>query len=62
MFCFLPADHDVTVRIRSEPLSRSENIYWDIKEFDLKSVNLKLFQVNFENLFNGEKELGKLRE
>jgi hypothetical protein len=25
-------------------------------------VNLTSFQVNFENLFNGEKELGKLRK
>jgi hypothetical protein len=62
MFCFVPADYDVTVRIRSEPLSRAENVYWDIKEFDLQVVNLNLFQVNFENLFNGDKELGKLRE
>jgi hypothetical protein len=59
MSYFLPADYDLTVRIRAEPLSRTENVYWDITEFDLHVVNLKLFQVNFENLFNGEKELGK---
>jgi hypothetical protein len=52
----------VTLRIKSDPLVRTENVYWDIKEFDLNVDNLKLFQVNFENLFNGDKELGKSRE
>jgi len=41
---------------------KDEMVYWDAKEFHLRIHNLKLFQVNFENLFNGDKELGKLRQ
>ena len=41
---------------------KDEMVYWDAKEFHLHIDNLKLFQVNFENLFNGDKELGKLRQ
>jgi hypothetical protein len=47
------------VRIRTELTSRAENVYWDVEEFDLHVDNLKLFEVNFENLFNEGKELGK---
>lgn len=59
IFCLLLADYDVTVRIRTELTSRAENVYWDVEEFDLHVDNLKLFEVNFENLFNEGKELGK---
>jgi hypothetical protein len=58
----LPGDYDVSVRIRAEPMVKNEMVYWDAKEFHLHIDNLKLFQVNFENLFNGDQELGKLRQ
>ncbi|GFG40539.1 hypothetical protein Cfor_02403 [Coptotermes formosanus] len=51
-------DYDIFVKMRAEPLVKDETVYWDIKEFYLHIDTLKLFQVNFENLFNGDKELG----
>ena len=59
-FYFFLADYDVSVKIRAEPMVKNEMVYWDVKEFNLRIDSLKLFQVNFENLFNGDKELGKL--
>jgi hypothetical protein len=60
-FFFVLADYDIFVKMTAEPLVRDETVYWDIKEFYLHIDTLKLFQVNFENLFNGDKELGKLK-
>jgi hypothetical protein len=61
-FYSLPSEYDVSVRIRAEPLVKDKMVYWDAKEFHLHIDTLKLFQVNFENIFNGDKELGKLRQ
>ena len=49
----------MSVRIKADPLVKDEIVYWDVKEFYILTGTVKLFQVNFENLFNGDKELGK---
>jgi hypothetical protein len=58
-FHSLPAEYDASVSIKADPLVKDEIVYWDVKELYLQTHTVKLFQVNFENLFNGDKELGK---
>ena len=39
--------------------TKNGDVYWHMKPFNLLLLNTKLFTVNFENLFNGDKVLGK---
>lgn len=35
-------------------------VYWDVSEVTIKINKVTNFKVNFENLFNGDKVLGKI--
>ncbi|XP_069702792.1 protein takeout-like [Periplaneta americana] len=50
--------YNTTVKLHAEPLTKDDEVYWDVTEFDVHVESLQLFQVRFENLFNGNKTLG----
>jgi hypothetical protein len=50
----LVANHD----IKGRPLDRGGDIYMDLQTYKLK-LRTKRLHLNFKNLFNGDKALGK---
>jgi hypothetical protein len=50
------------MHIPYEERTKSGDVYWDIKPYNILLKNIKKVTVHFDHLFNGDKTLGKKRE
>ncbi|KAJ9593918.1 hypothetical protein L9F63_014632 [Diploptera punctata] len=46
------------IKMKAEEMKKDGENYWNFTTFDVIIKDLEKFEVNFENLFNGDKELG----
>ena len=48
-----------TVEILIDAVTKKGEVYWDMKQFGITLFDTKAFKMHFENLFDGDKLLGK---
>jgi hypothetical protein len=57
-----PVSTDIDMDITYDEINKSGDVYWVLKPFEIVLKNTKKFAVHFDNLFNGDKILGKETE
>jgi hypothetical protein len=58
---FCTAGLKATLKLQAEPQTKSGKVYWNVVKFELNIKSLENFKVQFDNLFNGDKVLGKYK-
>ena len=60
-FLFCTDGLNATVKFISKPETKNGKVYWNVVKCELNIKSLENFKVNFDNLFNGDKTLGKYK-
>lgn len=60
MFISLAADIEATITMKAERIHKNESTFYNIKDFYV-DFNIGCASILLEDLFNGDKDLGKLR-
>jgi hypothetical protein len=49
------------MKMEAEPQTKSGKVYWNVVNLEIDIKSIENFRVKFDNLFNGDKALGKYK-